>query len=524
MTSPVEKTIRFLLKSGSPSVLPVLIAALDRSLPTSLLEEVVTAIIKLNNKKGHRELIHRFQTFKKPVKQRISEERVLLSHALQQGISSQDEERIIDCLELIRFAEIDSQLPILIKLISEKKPLAEAEMLETFLDLVSSLNEKQQKKDPAISSRIKKVQQFLSEVCLQFEKLSNKDAILKAVLILGTPNHLTIQTLLAQKNSECCQMALRLLKESKHPGIMQLLVDSFSTNYPSSQLIKLLQARKDINFIIQLLRWLPKDPNRIQRGNFSRIQSLEWLTLSTEQLEMVPHELQEPLARLISFLGLPTETKRSLQEWIIRNGTPSARNVATDVLSKLEPEKAQQILQNALNSKDEEVQAWSVGQLRSQNIPDAMKTLIGCLEDDSEKVRDAARNELQGFNLDFVISNINKLSPTVCQKVGRLLKKIDPDIAQKLDAELRHPIYHRRLQAIRAIQLLGIAPLVMQRLYEFLEDDDVPIRRLSAEILATDPTEETLDALKKLTSDPSPRVREIVQHFFNNPLLKTSIS
>ncbi len=524
MTSPVEKTIQFLLKSSSPSVLPVLLAALDRTLPVLLHEEIVTAIIKLNNKKGHQELIRRFQTFKKPVKQRMSEERILLSNALQQGISSQDEERIIDCLELIRFAEIDSQLPTLIKLISENKPLAEAEMVETFLDLISSLYEKQQQKNPAISSRIKKVQQFLSEVCLQFERLSNKDAILKAVLILGTPNHLTIQTILTQENSECCQMALRLLKESKHPGIMQLLVDSFSTNYPSSQLMKLLQAREDINFIIHLLRWLPKDPNGIQRGNFSQIQSLDWLTSSTGQLEMVPHELQEALARLISFLGLPTETKRSLQEWVIRNGTPSARSVATDVLSKLEPEKTQQILQNALNSKDEEVQAWSVGQLRSQNVPDAMKTLLGCLEDDSEKVRNAARNELQGFNLDIVISSIDKLSPAVCQKVGKLLRKIDPDIAQKLDAELRHPVYHRRLQVIRAVRLLGMTSLVKQTLYEFLEDDEVPIRRLSIETLATDPTEETVDALKKMTNDSNPRVREIVQHFFDNSLLQTNIS
>ena len=483
-----------------------------------MLEQVISLLLQMNNKQGHLELIRQFKTFDETCQQRVRTECRLLSDALRQGLKSGDDERITDCLELILSAELFSELPILFELMQTPKISAEEKFVETFSDLISSLNEQQIKKNPAIANAVTKIQQILNNACQQFASLEHQEIVLKSLLILSSPTDITIGQILSQENSPCCQMAIRMLSESKHSGIMQLLIDNFSASYPKLQMIEILRSREDMNFVIHLLRWMPGKPNETTKRNFAQVKSLSWLISTAEQLQTIPQELHEALARLISLLGLPARVKRSLQKWLIQNGSPNARRIATEVLSNMEPEEAQQMIQEGLESEDEETQAWSVGQLRSQNIPNAMQTLIGCLGNDSDLVRDAARNELQGFSLEYVISHIDKMTPDICHKVGTLIQKIDPDVTQKLETDLQHPIYHRRLQTLRAVAPLGMTRLVQHQLYELLEDDEVLIRRIAIETLAQNPSEETLNVLADLVDDPSPRIREIVQQILNNHL------
>ncbi len=523
MTSPFQKTLRFLAKSNSPHVATLLIATLDRDLPANTLKQTVSTLLNLKNKIGHQELIRCFKSFDTDVKQQIREESHLLANTLQQGLKSSNEEHLKDCLELVQFAEIFNKLPVVLDLLLKPNQANAEKIAETFSELINSLSKKQKNKNnSAIVAPLNKIQQKLDKACSQFDSLHNKNIILKSILILGTPEHISVQNIFKQKDSKCCQIAIQILKESKHPGVMQLLVDSILTNYSPLHIKEVLRAREDTNFIIHLLRWVPLKLNENQERNFFELKSLSWLSPNSEQLEQIPPELHEALAKMISFMGLPPDIKRSLQEWMIQNGSPAARRIAADVLLQMKPEKAQEIVQEGLDSDDKEVQAWSVGQLRSQNVPDAMKTLISRLEDDSQVVRDAARNELQGFNLEYIISNLDKLTPAICLNAGQLIQKIDQHLSMKLETELRHPIYHRRLQTLRAIAPLGMTAIVRDILHEFLEDDETLIRRLAIETLALDMTDESLVAIISLADDPSPRIRAIVQQTINVHYLQSA--
>jgi HEAT repeat protein len=181
------------------------------------------------------------------------------------------------------------------------------------------------------------------------------------------------------------------------------------------------------------------------------------------------------------------------------------------VLESAEPACVRGILFDSLDSEEEDVQAWATSQLRAQGVPEALKLLIERLDSPLAAVREAARGELNSFNLDLLLSIFDHLDPKVCAQAGRLVQKIDPDCHQKLVAELNNPIRRRRIRAARAARQLGLAHEVQSSLLMMLSDADTQVRRTAAEVLADLPNAEVVAGLSALLNDQSPRVREAAE-------------
>ena len=187
------------------------------------------------------------------------------------------------------------------------------------------------------------------------------------------------------------------------------------------------------------------------------------------------------------------------------------RLAAGAVLETAEPSCVRGILFDSLDSEDEDVQAWATSQLRAQGVPEALRLLIERLDSPLTAVREAARDELQSFNLELLLNIFDHLDPAVSRRAGALVQKIDPDCHQKLVTELTQPVRRRRIRAALAARQLGLAHEVQGCLVMMLSDADTQVRRTAAEVLGDIPNAEVVAGLTVLLNDSSPRVREAAE-------------
>jgi hypothetical protein len=351
----------------------------------------------------------------------------------------------------------------------------------------------------------------LDGACNQFEMLSCKAEVVESILVLGDPDAFAVRKVLLQSVPACRELAGYLLLSSTHPGVMRLLMEFMRHNYPIPKALEAFEQRADPEFVCYVLREFPNRPNENQQKNFKQLTRVDWITRQLLPLAAIPPSLHESLVWFVQATGLTHEEKVGAQKWILLHGSVQGRLAAGQVLESAEPACVRGILFDSLDSEEEDVQAWATSQLRAQGVPEALRLLIERLDSPLPAVREAARGELQSFNLDLLLNIFEHLDPKVCLRAGALVQKIDPDCHQKLVAELNNPIRRRRIRAARAASRLGLAHEVESCLLVMLSDADTQVRRTAAEVLSDIPHADVVAALAPLLNDSSPRVREAAE-------------
>jgi len=168
----------------------------------------------------------------------------------------------------------------------------------------------------------------------------------------------------------------------------------------------------------------------------------------------------------------------------------------------------QDVVLESLDSSVPDVQAWATSQLRAWAVPNAMELLVGRLDSPIPEVRQAARDELAGFDVHRVLDIFEQLDSRMQTAVGHLIQKIDPQTPQKLQTEMLTAIRSKRIRAARAALVMNPQADVSNALLVMAHDSDNLVRRTAAEVLGKVHSREAIAMLLELTNDGSPRVRE----------------
>ena len=91
--------------------------------------------------------------------------------------------------------------------------------------------------------------------CASLDKLAHAEEVIEGVLILGDVQNFVVKKVLWQGDEKHREIAGQLLLHSKHPGVMQLVLDFLSMNYPHPRAFEAISTRQDPEFIAHLLRW-----------------------------------------------------------------------------------------------------------------------------------------------------------------------------------------------------------------------------------------------------------------------------
>jgi hypothetical protein len=520
MADPLVKTFELLAESKSTAAVDLLLTALDSKYAV-IHDKAVAALLRRGTTRCQTEVIRRLTTLTTAGRRLLEEQGLRLSSTLRQCLLHGDAELRVNALEVVTAAECYDQASTLLQILQKADDPAHAEACQALATLVNRLYEQLtlgggrrpgvdrfQRNLPQIRQTILSA---LDGACNQFETLSCKAEVVEAVLVLGEPDTFAVRKVLLQNVPACRELASYLLMSSTHPGVMRLLMEFMKHNYPIPKALEAFEQRSDPEFICYVLREFPERPSENQQKNFKQLTSVDWLTRQLLPLSAVPPSLHEPLVWFVQATGVSPEEKIDIYKWILLHGGMQGRVAAGKILETADPSCVRGILFDSLDSEDEDVQAWATGQLRAQGVPEALRLLIERLDSPLPAVREAARGELNGFNLGLLLNIFDHLDPKVCRRCGVLLRKIDPECQQKLIEELNNPIQRRRIRAARAARQLGLAREVQSCLLLMLSDADSQVRRTVAEILADIPNANVVAGLTALLNDPSPRVREAAE-------------
>ncbi len=524
MAGSIDKTMQVLGSTANPRSLDVLIAALDIE-HTDIQQSAVDSLIKRRSSRGHLEVIRRLPRLHSTARESLESQVDRISDSLRQALLHGDAELRAHGLELVRATENFDQIPALLELLKDNRAEITDLAAETMRDLTDRLHEYSHntKGSRQPGRYLRNAAQISHNVLTGFDRalsdyaeLSHQRDVVEAVLILGEADNFAVKKALAQSGSECRRTAGDVLLTGKHPGVMQLVLDYMSKNYPPPKIFEAISGRDDPEFIAHLLQWYPKRLTPQQQRNFQQIESIAWIDEAAPSFETLSPALQPALVAFVCASGLPSEVKLRVQEWVVRHGTQEGRLAAANLLGTMDEAVVQEIVTSGLDSEDEEIQAWAIGQLRSQGVPEAIALLVDRLDSPLPAVREAARDELKGFDVATMLEMFENVSPEVCLRAGRLIRKIDPDCFDKLRQELESPIRSRKIRAARAAQLLGMQNEIQSSLLPFLDDKDPLIRRTGISALASVRSSETIQALAALLEDEHPRVREEAAHALSN--------
>ncbi len=522
MAAPLAKTFQTLTTTANPFAGEVLVAALDVPLP-SIQREAVKSLVSRGAVREQMEAIRRYREFPAAVRRELEESAQSLVPALRHSLLVGRGELERAALELTRAGEAYGVIEDLLGVLRGANAELQTEAVETLRHLVNRLYGHLHGHQTSESASLRNASQIqhltltaLVEACQYFHELAYPEGVVESILALGGPGHAASQNVLSQGSVECRSLARELLQTSRHPGVMRFLLDSFSRTFLPPKVVDSVQTRTDPEFILATLRWMPKRLSATQERNLRQIEHIAWLTGREEALELIPEELQTALLRFIAATGLDRDLKTAVREWIVRHGCPEARNEAIAVLDELDNETVQEIVLDGLDSDDPSVQAWATGQLRPQHVPDALNKLIARLDSPEASVQAVARQELQGFDLECLLSRFEEMSPEARANAGALLKKINPNYLSDLTHELEHPIRRHRLRAVRGALAFGWHLQMFPSLFPLINDEDTVIRRAAIEVLGHIPAPESIAALVALKNDPSVRVRESVKRALAN--------
>jgi len=532
---PLKKTFDMLACTTAPQAVDVLVYALDQDDPL-VRSLALETLLKRHTPRGHVEAIRRLNSFPPDLRQRLHEACLSLEPAIKHALTYGDSELRRNTLVLLREAECFEYLPLLIDVLQEFEADTYPAALETFQHLVerlyrlldgdeaSSLAEDLTRRADLEKIR-SRVLEHLQVVCEQNPSHPDLARLIEAILILGHRSHDAVKFILWHSEPACRRVAGDLLLTSRHPGVMQLVLDFMGRNYPHPKVFEALAQRDDPEFIQHLLKWFPKQLTRVQAANFRQLERIRWLEdMYRIALDRLPNELHGSLVALIRASGIPQETRLRLLEWILRYGSAEGREAASVVLPQLSEETAHDIILAALATNDPAIQAWAARQLRRLGVANSLEVLVELLDSPSQEVRDAARRELDDFDLHRILDLFEQWDHESCRRAGQLILKIDPQAIEKLRQELAHPVQWRRIRAAHAAQALELHGHVIDDLIALLGDPAALVRRVAVDVLGSVQSDKVLRALKNLVNDPSPRVREAVARAVRHLAEKETVS
>jgi hypothetical protein len=513
------KTFELLAQTRNPAAVDLLIAALDVA-SEGIQAAGVAALVKRRTSRGIIEVVRRLPLLETAARELVEKNANNLGHGLRDCLLRDDSVLRGNALELVRRCDVYGEIPTLIALL-QLPLLPERSLIEEILaELINRLYEHLPlggdgaEPGPFLRDAERIRQQTLATLQVAGCRFPAHRCrhVIEGLLILGDPENVHVRRFLREAVDETRSVATDLICSSAHPGVMRLVVDAMTQNYPFATAFTAFERRADAEFICTVLRRWPRKLSIFHQKNLREIRSVPWLEPEHLRLDMIPAALHGTLIAFLMATGMPQAQKLAVLEWMVQYGSPEGRLAATDVLVDLEDDKVQEVVVEGLDSDEPDVQAWATGQLRNWSIPNAMELLIERLDSPIPEVQQAARNELAGFNIYRAIELFDELDGRMQVEVGKLVRKIDPDTIHKLREQMQNAIRRKRIRAARAALAMKLHLEVVDALLTMARDSDNLVRRTAAEVLGKVPSREAVSMLVELTHDASPRVRDTAAH------------
>lgn len=515
MASGFQTTLDLLATTRNEAAVKVLLPQFDS--PRSWVRDGVFAtLLRRRSPAGHLEVLRRLRDLPDHWRSIVQRYYGRMSTALRDAILSGDPLLCQNaCHAILWFHEYDL-MPTLVNAAEDHANPNADSAAATVLRLAERLSEElsgqrdyHDRRDPR---RIRtQLLPCLENSLARYSEHKRLELVEAFLVLAGCESH-GLRAILAKPLDPRHRCVTESLVASPLSGVMRLLLDYLDDPQAPRSVIQILNRRGDIRFLTRLLHMVHKGISNAARHHLKQIRQIPSLSSGQLDFEQLDEPAAQGLIRLTMATGISRAEKLSVLDRMLKQGSPKARRDACVALGDFNGQQAGILAFALLDDPEPAVQARAVVQVRQRGIPGTMAKLVELLDSPHEIVRSAARDALDEFSFDRFLASFETLNEQLRQSTGEMVRKVDPDSADRLLRELEAPSITHRIRAIEMAVAMALVSDIAEALREKLKtDEDHFVRFSAAEALAHDNTPETRDALSVAMDDANRSVQEVAK-------------
>lgn len=515
----LAKTLHYLAETENEAAVPVLLAALhtrDRRRPKQALQ----ALLQRSSPIAEMQVLVHWHEWPEPMRQLVAEKPAWLSGvihtALAQNRDSADAERLFRnaCAAALATRDYD-QIPALAGAAADGKNRWRSQAAEVVLLLAEMLFEElhsprdyRVRRDPQLqrASLLTSLER-MADTIDQHQKLE----LVEALLLLAERDNATVKRILQSPRDPSFSALAKVLQQSSRPGVVRLLLSYLDDPHAPRAALDTLAARRDLQFIRQLLRKIGNQPPPVVRNNLHRIEEVAWLCDASAVYGALAEAEQAAAIQLAAEANLAPSQALQILSLGLQDGSPAGRRAAATALVHFAGPEADEIAWQALDDEDPVVRAQAVTRMGKHATPTVIPRLLDMLDSPHQFEREAAQACLNEYNFERYLLAYDTMAPEARMATGQLVKKVDATTITQLTTELQTPIRARRTRAIEIAITLDLIPDLFDAIAALLTDEDQYTRLDAIRALATCELAESQHALRRAVLDHSPLVAKAAE-------------
>jgi hypothetical protein len=517
----LQATCQVISQTRNRAVLTLILGGIRSSNP-EVRAAVIRAAMRRHDAATHVQLVRHFADLDEADKLILSEcHRAMPHHAapvLRKALLEGDATLCANACAIVQAAGDFDLFGALLKAAENKKHKHPAEILATIAGLTDLLHQQLAEwaggarggaRDPSFARH--HVLTALEQSLARFAQ-HQRTELLDAFLLLAPVDNATFLKVLRHQQHACHNAMVDALSKSEDSGIMERLVELLRDTDAPPAALEVIAKRADEQFVNILLHGL-KHPAPIRvLHNMKRLRGVAWLETHRELLLELDGRSQAIAIELAMASDISRDSLFELLACIMRNGLAEGRRVSCHALAGFGDQKADDLILAALEDPDAGVQAAAVRQLRTRQLPDALKLLVNRLEAPSAEVRDAARSSLAEFNFVRYRAMFDLLDGEAARTTGRLVHKVDHAAVPKLLEELTSPSISVRLRGIEMAIAMAATDDVQAQLIELASNENISLRKEAIAALGFCQGPDGASVLETATRDPVASVAEAARN------------
>jgi len=291
-------------------------------------------------------------------------------------------------------------------------------------------------------------------------------------------------------------------------------------NNPNPPLLAqtVFSRRTDIPFLERIFDSLDAEESPNFVDNLKRMQNFDWLDQLRVILDQLENASQKGLVTVVRFAHLPREKRQLLLFDIVRYGKPAGRLAALNLLTPSADERVDQLIWQACDDSDPEIQALALKQLCQRRLPKATVKVIEYADSPHPLVRETVRTLLPELRFNRFLEMFDQMSEEQRLLTFRLIKKVDPNLIEEVRNELQFGDPVLQAKSLLCIEYGEMVPTFEEELCALLmRTENSTMRTKVAKLLAAGRREMSRGMLvQAFHRDISPEVRAAAQESLEN--------
>lgn len=509
----LDATFRALRDLGGPVAGEVAIAALLEPQP-AIQEQAVLHFLQTEDRAGLSRAVTLFHQFAPKLQGRLASEVKLLLPALRERLKDSETQtrlNVVECVGRMDRNEVYSFLPIALQDTAPEVRRRAAEVLRdsTQSFLHSLARESEEDLPPAVvEARRRSLLDALISGLRTYDTHREK-SLLFCMLDLGPSAHDFLLGVLAGAKSALRSDLEGVLRHHVSRSVVAFL---FRMQRESAEDIRTLavetfETRSGRHFAMEILGHL----GTLEAGALHQLAShafrLPWWGVVREVLQEAPSGAAQKLAIYVEHSRIGDKERMGALRDLLGVSDPRARAAAVRQMLPLPGPEAGAAVREAANDGDEEVQRIVLEWTLKTNPPDRQKILTAFLTSPHEAIRRSASRELSKGSFERYVKSFDALDERTRELAGRAIAKIDDQMVDRLTDELHSLDPHRKLKALRIIEITQKEKDIEPALMELINDPDRKVRASVIKLVGLLGDVRAIKVLIGALSDPDRRTR-----------------